>query len=951
MIAFPVARIEIGRSARKVSIATVPTERVATRDVVEPQVDQSGAESLSVFPSFFSRRHSEDARRKILTSVDTKDQYRIEPMLNRDRALKVLTKLKAVLAELDDAQIGEILGQLIDSTKALADPVISMAQWATMSLQLETVAGLLNKHANDKLPHLAYLKSIVKKLEYVCRFSWKLQAYEALIEKFTAAFVKLIVTNSAANTVRTAMGTIEASLPLDILSLGGSLGHQISFSFDDEGYGKTYRSTTGDFGARLKLPFFKFGGKISGLTGKYDYCRTARDHAICYFNELLANNRKSPLINPYLSRRSTLGVKDKANEVEDFYLVQKDYVLTEKAIADNFSLFLSLDYSGSLVQESEKLFERGYDLVPSTLLRENQLILHQPQVTPRAEAVQGAKKKAVVVNGKIDTKAGVLSAKAGLETLVVEASATAQGEWSERVTENTRYATLCELLDNKPANSKEVFKKTLQRDVQAAGFAIRKKVHANWYPKRKNEVALDDVTCTLIAVEYHRHPENFTPAFVSSMSHEPAFARYVSKKAPVLFLKNDVDLLSADFKFLEDLHAQRAMGNVNVDQSIAAFYKIYDAANVEECLKNMAVLTAYFYEQLGDEKPKEFAERLKNLETRIFATGIPHRPDVLRKIAGATQHYYSVTSDKTFEFTLKSEFKPLFMRTTAPGLGFKWNRKELSHYNPSRSGISHNVDLTLSGTAGVDRQVMKALSRYLRYEGAYDMAELFESDYFANLSAKGTYAVRYFLPKDAGKMQMVKLDSRLIGQLGFELSPSVPIGVPGFGNIAVGVTYSSSATTLLKDMPSPDTMYYFNVHYMHALFTGTIPMNEETLEEDLRQKGQDSYWHVLVRNHRDALAQLFVNIAQGKLAAEFEHLKSRYLSYGASKQDREKVEAAQRVFLASATHFNDTEMDYQIALESFKGFMRTLYKHWKWTRELSEAFDPYQYEFHSTLVV
>lgn len=917
----------------------------------EAVTDEHASDSLSVFPSFFPRWRCDDIRKKILTSVDNKDQYRIAPMLNKDQVLKLLEKLKDQLAKLNDGEVNKHLEYLFDAINKLEDPVISIGQWADMSLRLETLLGLLTKHSNDALPSLAYIKLTIKNLEYVCRFNWMQHAYERIIDQFTQAFVKLIVTNSAANYVKTAKGTVEASTPLSIMSVGGSAGYQVSFSFDDEGYGKTYRIYTGDFGISFKLPFLKLGGQIAGIKGEYNYCRTARDHAICYFNDLLANNHKSPEIAQYLSRRRTLGVQDKTNEVEDFYIAQKDYVLTEKAIARNFALFLSLDYSGELTVKKEDLFDGEKDIyIPSEKLKENQSVTHQPKIAPSAGPVEGNKKKAVVVSGKIDTTTGTLSGKAGLDTLIYEGSATLKGEYSKRVTRNTRYTTLCDLLDNQYANSNPAFKKKLKEDVRESGFAIRKKIHANWYPRPKNEFALDDATCALIAVEYQRNPDSFKPDFVSRLAREPAFIRYATEKAPEIFLSPEVNRLNQDLEFLENLHAQRAMGNTDVEQSIAKFYKIYGAGNVEECLKNMAVLAAYFYELLGDKKPEALAKRIKNLETRIYATGIPHRPDVLRKLAGASQNYYSITSDKTVEFSLKNGFRFSFARTTAPGLGFKVNRKDLSHYNPSRSGKSYNFEITLSGETGADRQIIKALAAYLRHDGAHEMAELFDSEYFANVSVKGTFMVRYFLPKDPVQMQMVKLDKRLIKQIGFEISPSVPIGIPGFANIAVGVNYSSSTTSLVRDMPSPDTMFYFNLHYMHALFTGTIPYNKKTLEEDTREKGQDSYWHVLVRKHRKTLEQLFLNIAQEKLSAEFDHLKRRYLSYGASKEERVRVETAQRNFLTSAERFQETgaDEDYQKALENFKTFMRTLFDHWMWTRELSEAFEPYQYEFHST---
>jgi hypothetical protein len=111
---------------------------------------------------------------------------------------------------------------------------------------------------------------------------------------------------------------------------------------------------------------------------------------------------------------------------------------------------------------------------------------------------------------------------------------------------------------------------------------------------------------------------------------------------------------------------------------------------------------------------------------------------------------------------------------------------------------------------------------------------------------------------------------------------------------------------------------------------------------------QTSYWHVLVKDHRKTLEQLFGNIAQGKISDEFTQLKHRYLAYGRTPDAVNKVNAAQRSLIENAQLFHEevSEDNYQIALEAFKAYMRTLFPHWRWTRELSAAFDAYQYEFH-----
>jgi hypothetical protein len=796
--------------------------------------------------------------------------------------------------------------------------------------------------------------------------------------------------------------------------VSGSLGGEVSFRFDDEGYGKTTRVATNEFGLNFKLPFVKLNGKRVHAEGGYDYCRTARHHAICYFEELLRNNRQSPKINKFLSRRKTLGIQDSANEMEEFYAAQKDYLLQEKSAANAFSLFLSLDYSKNTIGYSKK-----GELIPSDQLKEIQSQAPlSAQITPNAKPIyEKEKKKAVVVSGTTETTTGVISGKAGLDAMIYEGSATLSGEWSSKVSKNTRYATAIDLLDNKYANSKQPFKEKLKSDVRASGAAIRERVCKQWYPKPKNKFVYDATACQLLALEYQRAPGDFAKHNLIRLVQEPVFNRIapqalagliqdfddnptqytrsqliqllgvpafrerhrgvlsawaygyrenpddytereiallmqipgIDEIAPGVGVRTDIDRLIQDYEFLEHLHAQRAMGDATVEKSIAQFYKMYGVKNTEECLRDMALLTAYFYEQLGDRKPAALATRLKELETRIYATGIPHRPDVLRKLAGASQNYYAITSEKTVQFALKNRLKLPFTHVTVPGLGFKANISDLKHYNPSRSGKSYNVEMTLSGDVGLDQEILSALAKLFKYEGASAMANYFETPDLAAKLGKGAFVVKYFLPEDPGAMQTVQLYKRLVTQTGFEITPELPIAIPGIANVTLSATYAGSNTQLALDMPTPETMILFILHYLHGIFTETIQLDKSdprNLREVNNEDSQDSYWHVLL-GHQATLEQLFLNIAQGKLANEFDHLERRYLVH-ASEEERASVAQAQDGLSVSAAKYRvrRTKENYQATLESFKAFMRSLYDPWVWTRELSDVYEPYQYEFN-----
>ena len=374
----------------------------------ETAQDAEPSDSLSIFPSFFAKQHSDNARQRVLASVDNKDQYRIAPMLKKDQALALIKKLTDELARLNDVEVNDMLLILFKSINPLPDQEIPIEQWATLSIRLELLMGMLKKHPDARLPSLSYIKFIVRKLEYVCRHTWKQQAYEQIIKKFTQLYVHLICTNPTLSYVRTAKGTAEIGTPLDFMSVSGSAGCLSSINFDDELYLITTEADTGDLALNFNVPFAKFKAQASGARGNYSYTRTARHHAVCNFEQLLESNCKSPEIARYLSRRNTIGVGDNANEMQGFYAAQKNNLLNEKSAANAFSVFLSLDYSQISQRHTgaRTASDSNGNVIPNI-----EALEPLPQtISPNATPVYAAtKKRAIAIKGTTETATGTVS--------------------------------------------------------------------------------------------------------------------------------------------------------------------------------------------------------------------------------------------------------------------------------------------------------------------------------------------------------------------------------------------------------------------------------------------------------------------------------------------------------------------------------------------------------------
>jgi hypothetical protein len=140
---------------------------------------------------------------------------------------------------------------------------------------------------------------------------------------------------------------------------------------------------------------------------------------------------------------------------------------------------------------------------------------------------------------------------------------------------------------------------------------------------------------------------------------------------------------------------------------------------------------------------------------------------------------------------------------------------------------------------------------------------------------------------------------------------------------------------------------------------------------------QESYWHVLLQKHKATLEQLFLNMATGKTAepvaepdengeevvapaeqiptdkpevhrviGELQFIKERFLKF-ASEEETRIIDDKMNLLIESAKKFksSSSEENYNKVLLDFKLMLQNIFEHWMMTRERSEAYGPWQYDF------
>ena len=963
------------------------------------QVHEEISVQPTVFPTPCAKQHSDIARRKILAGIDNKDQYRIAPMLTRNQAIKLLNKIREGLdVGFKHVEMRLTIDNLLKSLRCTpAGQVDPMKEWAKISLALEDTLKILGGYNDQQLrgvPHLAYLKRCIEKLEFVARYTWMQAAYEKTVNAFTTQIVNCLKTDPNLTTSASLKGTAEISTPLvDVVSIGGSLGYQTIQRVDDEGYLITEKLGSFEVSGNFKIPYAMKLKAQAGITaGYYSYTRRANHHAMCYFTELLADNGSNPGIAAFLSRRATMGekhTKENTENLADFYAVQKEYLLLEKSIATELSLLMGMDFSNNPTAAQ-------YD-------DDGHVIVFDAEVQPTAVAqTEQLSKKAVVIHGTSRTTTFTGAATAGLDLTFYQLNGTLAGDKVSKVSCAKRYMSLCDLVRNSYSSPQYTAK--LIQDLNQQATAIRKKVHGFWYaaggnfwsktgdqshPHALSNMSVEDEVRQIeqryeqafqseVRRRYgvdHRtcmeHPELFPADELIALATE--FENACSQKViacrgrdidyhaahPELYLEKDIARIEQDFAAYTDLHAKQVMGLPGADAAIADFHKIYGASCTEACLQKLAVLTAAYYSQIRD-KDSALAQQVYKLETAIHATGIPHDPVKFRKLASAQQEYYIKTEDKNVRFSLKNGFNYSLGFAEMANGGFEANSRELLHFNPTRSGSYRNFKITLTRNQGCNQQILTALAKYCQGEGLTEMANYFAIENLASVYTEGSYIFRHFKPADSDDLPRVMLFRRSLWTSGFEISPKLPIPIPlGPVSLKLGFTFACSVSKMLQDYPTSDSLFYFMVHYLHGVFTTTIRYDKFALTEVDSPDNQESYWHTLEKNHQATFKQILLNIALGnahRLSQELEHIKQRYLKYLKTpgyETDQAKmaqiaaVDTAVANLVACATAYRDDPSDgrYAAGMAGFKKFMLTLYSHWMFTREKSEAYEPWKYEF------
>lgn len=902
--------------------------------------DEPSYASPTIFSSNTAKQHSDQARRKILAKTETKDLYCGAPMLNRDQAIKLLEKMQSVLSNPKNSSINSVLGELIGSLKKTEGEAIPLEQWANISLRLEQLLDMLKEYDNKNLATMSYLPFIklnIQRLESVSRYMWMRLTHEKLIKIFTEEVTKLSVENPSFNKVRAKKMFLEASTPIPFLSVGLEPGVQDSQYFDDEGYLITSDVISGSVALSAKVPLAKATAQGTYTSGNYRYARFARAHAICNFCELLEKHKKSPDVAPFLSRKAVLGMPwelGNTEEMSDFYAVQKDYIRDEQLITRSFSLLLSLDYS-----------DPGKRIKPDPLVAQEENAAKEKERNDRAAIQHTTKvdliagKKAVLLNGKLTTKTGAVKGTLGFDESFMQFNGSVSGEWSKKKTCATRYATFCELLQNTYIT--DAFRGGLKTNLEKNSLALRRNLYRFWHP--------DPLVFTSAEVEHH-YDKNHVLFMRKVVNNEDVDFDFHIQKPDAI--GQDISCLKQDFEFYSNLHTQHAQGNSQTEGAIDAFHAKYGVKSTEECLQQMATLTAYYFSRLTGEKTAESATlrtQLLELETAIHATGIPHRPDVLRELACAQQNYFIKTDDKT----VYASFKSGLTFSTAFGdlaeLGCKINFRKLLHFNPLRSGDYINIDFTLGTDLGANQRFLQSLSGYFEGEGLLDLAQYFKPDNFGTGTAKAVYTFKFFKPTGSGELPRVLLYERVLGQTGFEFSPKVHIPIPGITNLTLGYTSSGSDIHLVEDKPTPDSMLFFGIHYLHALFTTKTTVKDR--EKGTDTINQDSYWHVLIRDHEPIVKQLFLNFATHddrephRLKQELEFIKDRFFKF-ASEEDKAKINVKIQNLINSAKAFRgapNNDAAYAKVLTDFKIVLQNLFPHWMMTRERSEAYGTWGY--------
>ncbi|MET3107166.1 hypothetical protein AAKU67_002529 [Oxalobacteraceae bacterium GrIS 2.11] len=943
-----------------------------------PGIHHLPSRDTSSFFSFLNTRHrSERVRRSILASTDSKDLYIGRPMLeDKSKTVAIITKLKEGIGHLDEQAVLGPCHRLIDevtsSLRAADNPSMTIEDCATLSLQMETLRGLLTEYAcrgQQSKPGLRFIQCMVENLEFVSRYMYMQQAHQTIVGMFTQEREQLGVDNPMFNRTISKKGTVESHTGLPAASVGGGVdaGLKGEEYFDDEGYLITTDVTTLSGYLKAKVAVCDLEGRGTETRGSYSYSRFARAHALCSFTDLLKNHNgkrwwktaRNPEIEKLLSRKACVNGARlfwNKDELSDFYAVQKDYLRDQHIIARSFSTLLSLDYSQSkkpaiqkkevdralMKQRAIEFMSIGTKPVDRNSITEEVERSFSAEIQKandsKAEIKSDTKvadeKRAIVLKGKLKTRTGTAGAKIDTGSPLVKVNASV--EKSSKKTHAKRYFTFIELMKSKFFD--DDYKNKFRAQLADQGQIIKRELRSFW---------------------------NQAPIIRNQ------------KKASVL--DQDIARLTEDFNAYSNLHAQKGPG---CEEIIEEFHRRYGVQSTEECLKRMVVLTAWFHDQLStiSEKnkntelvakyKKQIAE-LEKLESDIHATGIPHRPDLFKLSACAEQDYFIKTKDLTIQGNVKGASVFSFFGLGS-GLGFKINFRSLEHFNPLRCGQYINIEFSFGSNPVMNTELIKVICAQLnKYGDAMAVSDFLGEapDPLASHDGKGVYSFKFFKPEDSGDLPSVKLFERISLVDALEISPAIhiPIAVTAAGvtTLKVGGSYTRTETAMIADKPSPNSLFLFGIHYLHGLFTSKIRKEKDQDE----QKMQDCYWYKLLRDHEEVLKQLFLNLTLGsqhRLHDELAYLEKRFLKF-ASRAEKQEVSDTITALLLAARNYHSAKKrcerieqeqlepdehpavksylaeelareHFELTLEKFKVMWRTIYDHWMMTREKSKAY-------------
>jgi len=408
------------------------------------------------FNQALERHRANSLRQKILTrdgaARDTQTASQAvpavsgKPFLTAAQLLALLHAISNRLQPLRQGKIDAMLTALL--TTPAAGPTVTLECWARLALQLEQLGAQLRAfsgYADCGHTGMQFTLENIRNLALVCRYAWARCAQDELLRLFAAGIAREAVENPARADSRTHRIALQVGTPLPFIGVGGELSYQCLKTIDDEGNFVTSTALSGGLNCKISALFAGAGAKAGATAGSFAYCKTAEDHALYFFKDLVRQNKDLPALSRYISIASAAGMPQAGrDDISGIETVQQDYLRRQRDISDCFSVLLNLSdtpraWRGSVVR-----------------------LQAQPRSTVRATVgtVTGALAGA-------DGSVGIAPLQAGLSVGLLT-----------KTTRTKRMQTLCELLKNDCVSDR--FREEMLDRIDQASSAARKKVSAFW---------------------------------------------------------------------------------------------------------------------------------------------------------------------------------------------------------------------------------------------------------------------------------------------------------------------------------------------------------------------------------------------------------------------------------------------------------------------------------------